>query len=467
MKITFYGAAREVTGSKHLLETDQGKKILLDCGQFQGKGLETQEQNKALPFPPASIDHIILTHAHIDHSGLIPYMYRNGFNGSVICTNATRDLCAIMLADSGKIQEQDTNTFNKRRAKHGLPPVEPLYTMADGVACLQLFISVASDRKFRIDDNTTIKFTNNGHMLGSSVVNIDLTTKDGSKKTIAYTGDIGRPTDQLLKSPDPFPQADILIAESTYGDRLHASMSESEEDFFNVVQDTIVRKKGKLIIPAFSVGRTQEIVYTLNNLYNEKRLPQVDVYVDSPLSVNATNIFRLHTECFNDKFKDSLLTDPDPFGFNSLFYISSKEDSIRLNDIKKPIIIISSSGMMDAGRVKHHLANNISDPANTVLIVGYCAPSTLGARIGRGDKKVSIHGVEHMVNADIRKIESYSGHGDYKEMGEYLACQDPSKLKKVFLVHGEYETQLTYSKYLETKGFSNISIPSLGEAFEL
>jgi metallo-beta-lactamase family protein len=466
MKLTFYGAAREVTGSKHLLETDNGKKILLDCGEFQGKGLETRDDNKALPFNPASIDHIILTHAHIDHSGLIPYIYHNGFTGSVICTNATRDLCAIMLADSGKIQEHDTNMFNKKRAKKGLPPIEPLYTQADAVACMSLFISVAYDRKFRIDDNISVRFTNTGHMLGSAVVNIELKTNNGVK-TIAYTGDIGRPVNRILKSPDPFPQADILITESTYGDRLHPTINESDEELFNVVQDTCVRKKGKLIIPAFSVGRTQEIVYALNNLYNQQRLPKVDTYVDSPLSVNATNIFRLHTECFNEKIRDVMLTDPDPFGYNSLFYISSKEDSMKLNDIKNPVIIISSSGMMEAGRVKHHLANSISDPNNTILIVGYCAPTTLGARIGRGEKMVSIFGVQYMVNADIRKIEAFSGHGDYKEMSDYISCQDPSKLQKVILVHGEYETQLTYSKYLETKGFRNILIPARGETIEL
>jgi metallo-beta-lactamase family protein len=466
MKITFYGAAREVTGSKHLLETDNGKKILLDCGEFQGKGLETQDLNKALPFAPASIDHIILTHAHIDHSGLIPYMYRNGFTGSVICTNATRDLCSIMLPDAGKIQEQDTMTFNKKREKKGLPSSEPLFTQADAVACMSLFISVGYDRKFHIDDNISVKFTNSGHMLGSAVVNIDVKTNDGIK-TIAYTGDIGRPINRILKSPDPFPQADILLTESTYGDRLHPTMAQSDEELYNVVQDTCVRKKGKLIIPSFSVGRTQEIVYALNNLYNQNRLPKVDTYVDSPLSVNATNIFRLHTECFNEGIKNVMLTDPDPFGYNSLFYISSKEDSMKLNDIKGPVIIISASGMMEAGRVKHHLANNISDPKNTVLIVGYCSPTTLGARIGRGDKMVSIFGIQHMVNADIRKIEAYSGHGDYKEMGEYISCQDPSKLQKLILVHGEYKTQLTYSKYLETKGFKNILIPDKGETIEL
>jgi len=466
MKITFYGAAREVTGSKHLIETDNGKKILLDCGEFQGKGLETRDLNKALPFDPPAIDHIILTHAHIDHSGLIPYMYHNGFKGSVICTNATRDLCSIMLADSGKIQEQDTETFNKKRAKKGLPPIEPLYTQADAIACMNLFISVAYDRKLRVDDQTSVKFTNSGHMLGSAVVSIEVKTNNGIKK-IAYTGDIGRPVNRILKSPEPFPQADVLIAESTYGDRLHPAIIQSDEELYNVVQDTCVRKKGKLIIPAFSVGRTQEIVFALNNLYNQGRLPKVDTYVDSPLSVNATNIFRLHTECFNKSIKDVMLTDPDPFGYNSLFYITSKEDSIKLNDIKQPVIIISASGMMEAGRVKHHLANSISNPNNTVLIVGYCAPATLGARIGRGDKKVSIHGVEYAVNADIRKIEAFSGHGDYKEMSEYLKCQDPSKLEKLILVHGEYNTQLTYSKYLESQGFKNIHIPDKGETIEL
>lgn len=466
MKLTFHGAAREVTGSKVLVETEHGKNILLDCGQFQGRGLETEEENRAVFFPPASIDHIILTHAHIDHSGLIPFVYRNGFSGSVVCTNATRDLCSIMLADSGKIQEYDTQTFNKKRARKGLPPVEPLYTQADGVASLKLFISVGYDRKFRIDEYTTVRFTTTGHMLGSGVVTLELMEKDGIKR-LAYTGDIGRPVNRILKHPEPFPQADFLITESTYGDRLHPSLKESEEELYKVVYETCVVKKGKLIIPAFSVGRTQEIVYSLNNLYNAKRLPQVDIYVDSPLSVNATNIFRLHTECFNEDVRTVMLTDPDPFGFNSLFYITSKEDSIKLNDIKKPVIIISSSGMMEAGRVKHHLANNIADPKNTVLAVGYCAPNTLGARLLRGEKEVSIHGTRYPVNADIKKIESFSGHGDYKEMGDYISCQDPKSLQKVFLVHGEYETQNTYSKYLRSRGFGNIQIPAKGESFTI
>ncbi len=464
MKITFIGAAREVTGSKTLIETDKGKRILLDCGVFQGKGLETEAMNRDLPFHPASIDHIILTHAHIDHSGLIPYMYKNGFNGSVVCSNATRDLCAIMLADSGFIQEHDTKNFNKRRVKKGLPPVDPLYTKEDAVACMELFIGVPSGRKFRIDDETTVRFTHTGHMLGSGVANIE-TGVGERKKRIAYTGDIGRPVDKILVPPAPFPQADILITESTYGDRLHTTRKDADEILLRIVKETCVIKKGKLIIPAFSVGRTQEIVYSLNNLYNEGRLPRINIFVDSPLALNATNIFRLHPECFNKEILEVMETDPDPFGFNTLRYVRSAEESKSLNEMKEPAIIISASGMMEAGRVKHHLANNISKSSTTILGVGYCAPSTLGARILRGDDKVSIHGVIYNVEADVEKIDSFSGHGDYNEMTSFISCQDKSKLQNVFLVHGELPVQEKYREHLKGEGFKNIEIPYSGESF--
>jgi len=465
MKIKFLGAAREVTGSKHLLTTNYGKQILLDCGVFQGKGLETDAMNRKLGFNPEKINHIVLTHAHIDHSGLIPYIYKLGFRGSVICTNATRDLCALMLADSGQIHEHDTITFNKKRHRQGLDPVEPLYTKADAVECMQLFIGVPYDRKFQIDQYTKLKFTNTGHMLGSGVVNIEI-SENGKTTRIAYTGDIGRPVNRILKPPQVFPQADFLIAESTYGDRLHVQNEEAEEELLNVVKETCVNKGGKLIIPSFSVGRTQEIVYSLNNLYNAGKLPKVDIYVDSPLSVDVTSVFRLHPECFNDDILHVMETDPDPFGFNSLFYIRKQEDSKKLNSIKKPCVIISASGMMEAGRVKHHLANNISDPKNTILAVGYCSPRTLGARILRGDKIVSIFGNKYEVKAEIRRIESFSGHGDYKEMINYLKCQDLSELQNTFLVHGEYETQLKYKSYLEEAGFKNIIIPGPGDEKE-
>ncbi len=464
MKIKFFGAAREVTGSKHLITTDSGKKLLLDCGMFQGKGLETDGMNRDLGFEPETIDHIILTHAHIDHSGLIPYMFKRGFRGSVVCTNATRDLCSIMLSDSGFIQEHDTYTFNKRRTKKGLPLITPIYTQKDAVASMNLFIGVPSDMNFRIDENIKVRFTSTGHMLGSGVANLQI-IENGQIKRIAYTGDIGRHVDPILAPPVPFPQADILITESTYGDRLHVDNIAAEEELLKILVNTCVSKGGKLIIPAFSVGRTQEIVFALNNFFNAGKLPRIDVFVDSPLAVNATTVFKMHAECFNSEFAKVLETDEDPFGFTGLSYITKVEDSKKLNDHKKPCIIISASGMAEAGRVKHHLANNISNPANTVLFVGYCAPATLGARIMSGVPEVSIHGTVYPVKAEIKKIESFSGHGDYKEMISFLSCQEKSALEKTFIVHGEYETQKKYVAELLKEGFSNIEIPDKRQEF--
>ena len=464
MKIKFIGAAREVTGSKHLITTDSGKTILLDCGMFQGKGLETDSLNRELMFDPSIVDHLILTHAHIDHSGLIPYMYRLGFRGSVICTSATRDLCAIMLSDSAFIQEHDTKTFNQRRAKKGLPLVTPIYTLSDATECMKLFIGVPYEMKFKIDDNLKVKFTNTGHMLGSGVANLEI-KENGELKRLSYTGDIGRPFSRILASPVPFPQADFLITESTYGDRLHKNQEDSENELLDVVVHTCVQKGGKLIIPSFSVGRTQEVVFSLNNFFNQGKLPKIDIFVDSPLSVNATDVFRLHPECFNGNILKVMEKDDDPFGFNSLFYITRVEDSKKLNDHKKPCVIISASGMMEAGRIKHHLANNISDSRNTVLAVGYCSPATLGARLLRGDKEISIHGSTYRVNADIRSIDSFSGHGDYSEMIDFLSCQDKSAIKKTFIVHGEYETQKKYAASLINEGYRNVEVPARGQEF--
>ena len=466
MKIQFLGAAREVTGSKHLLTTGSGKKILLDCGMFQGKGAETETMNRELGFDPVEIDHVILTHAHIDHSGLIPYIYKLGFRGSVVCTNATRDLCAIMLADSGRIHEGDINWINKQRAKKELPLLEPIYTEKEARACMELFIGVAYNRKFNIDGNFRVKFTNTGHMLGSSVVSLEI-TENGNTTRIGYTGDIGRPSSRILKSPDPFPHCDYLITEATYGNRLHPKLKEAEEDLLRVLIETCVKKKGKLIIPSFAIGRTQEIVYSLNNFFNEGKLPKVNIYVDSPLAVNATVIFRMYADSLNEDVREVMETDPDPFGFSSLFYITDVRDSKRLNSFPYPCVIISASGMMEAGRIKHHLANNISNPENTVLAVGYCAPNTLGARILRGDKIVRIFGEEHEVNADVERIEAFSGHADYNEMIHYISCQDKAKLKKVFLVHGESDSLEFYQQKLKEEGFENIEIPNMGDEFEL
>ncbi len=460
MKIQFFGAAREVTGSKHLITLDNGKKILLDCGMYQGKGMETDSMNRNLGFTPADIDFLILSHAHIDHSGLIPYIVKLGFKGKIITTHATRDLCAIMLADCGKIQEHDTEWFNKKRAKKGLPPVDPIYDAADAQIAMQYFIGVAYNAEYRVTKGVKVTFTDTGHLLGSSAVNLRI--KEGEKITnIAFTGDIGRPQNRILRSPQTFPQSDIIICESTYGDRLHESTVVAEDKLLQVIQRTCVEKKGKLIIPSFSVGRTQEVILSLNNFYNSGKLPRLKVYVDSPLSVNATNIFRLHKDCFNDRMVKLMETDPDPFGFNDLYFIKEVEDSKKLNDIQEPCIIISSSGMMEAGRVKHHLANSLAYSKNTVLAVGYCAPATLGAKLLNGAKEVSIFGTIHKVNADIEKLDSYSGHADYNEMIQYLGCQDKTKVQQLVLVHGDLKAQEFFRDKLTEQGYQNISIPEL------
>lgn len=466
MKLEFLGAAREVTGSKHLITTKKGTKILLDCGMYQGKGLETDEMNRDLGFDPKEIDFLILSHAHIDHSGLIPYIYKLGFNGTVLCTPATRDLCSIMLADAGRIQESDTMTFNKKRQAQGLPPVEPIYTLADAQACMHCFISVPYHKQFVIEGEVTIEFFDAGHILGSAMTYIEV--KEGRRKIkLGYTGDIGRYDKRILKDPEPFPQVDYLITESTYGDRLHTTLDNAEQELLMAVLDTCTKKKGKLIIPSFAIGRAQEIIYALDRLRNAKLLPDIDCFVDSPLSVNATNIMRLHTECFNDEISDYMKTDPDPFGFDRLQYIQSVEASKALNVRNKTCIIISASGMMEAGRVKHHLANNIDNPKTTILCVGYCEPKTLGAKIMRGDKSVSIFGRQYEVRADLRRIDSYSGHGDYNEMMNYISCQQKSRLKKIFLVHGEATTQDHYRDTLMEAGYKHVEIPERGDAVEL
>lgn len=467
MKVEFLGAAREVTGSKVLITTDKNKKILIDCGMYQGKGMETDSLNRNLGVEPGDINYLILSHAHIDHTGLVPYLYKQGFRGSVICTNATRDLCSIMLPDSGHIQELDIKWFNKKRARQGLPTTTPIYTVDDAEESLNLFISVAYNRRFYINDDINVKFTNSGHMLGSAVVNLEI-KENGQKKRIAYTGDIGRPFNYLLKAPQPFPQCDYLITESTYGNRIHEPQGTIEKELLDIVIHTCVEKRGKLIIPSFSVGRTQEIVFLLNNFYNEGKLPRIKVYVDSPLSVNATEVFRMNTDSMNDEVKQVMKHDDDPFGFSLLTYIKNVEESKALNDSKEPCIIISASGMAEAGRIKHHIANNISKPSTTILIIGYCSPTSLGARIqAPGLQEISIFGEFHAVNADIKRIEAFSGHGDYREMMAFLSCQDRELLRGLFLVHGEYESQQFYSERLKEAGYRNIQIPTLGESFEL
>ena len=492
MKIQFLGATREVTGSKHLITTESGHTILLDCGMYQGKGMETDAANRDLGFDPAKLDCVVLSHAHIDHSGLIPYIVKLGFKGDIYCTPATRDLCALMLADTAFIQEQDVRTYNKKidkqhphKEKGKKYFIEPLYTQRDVDKAMKHFVTYSYDRRFRLFDDVLLTFTNSGHMLGGAICSLEIYEEDKSSndfkqfqttsnnpkrwKRLTYTGDIGRKHCHILPEPQLFPQCDYLICESTYGDRLHDEQLVTEEELLGVVEDTCVYRKGQLLIPSFSVGRTQEIVYVLNQLYNDGRLPQIPVYVDSPMSTNATHIFRMYPEELSDEVRDTMRFDPDPFGFNTLRYITDINESKALNHKDEPCIIISASGMLEAGRIKHHVANHISDPRCTILIVGYCEPTTLGARIQQpGLQWISIFGQDRRIKAQITKIEGFSGHGDYREMIDYLTRSLAVKqVQRTFVVHGDLSAAEAYRDHLSDAGFSNISIPEKGEIVEL
>jgi len=466
MKITFFGAARTVTGSKHLIETTDGKRILLDCGLFQGLGDEGHALNRDLGFNASEVDYLVLSHAHIDHAGLIPLLVKQGFNGPIFCTPATEDLCRLMLEDSAYIQESDIRYINKRRRHQGRELLQPLYSVKDAEQSLKLFVKVPYRVAHSITEDIVLRFTDAGHILGSAVVNLEI-TENGVTRRIAFSGDIGRSHPNLIREPEPFPQCDVLITESTYGDKLHEEPIESVEHLLRIVEETCVKKQGKLIIPAFSVGRTQEIVYALDRLENEGRLPRIPVFVDSPLSTNATDIMRDNSDCFNDQVKEYMKTDADPFGFNKLTYIKEASQSKRLNNLKEPCIIISASGMAEAGRIKHHIANTIGKSENTILIVGHCEPQSLGGRLTEGATEVKIFGETHQVNARVEVLGSFSAHGDYKEMLEFLSCQEASVIERVFLVHGEYETQLKYKLRMQQAGFRNIEIPERGNTFEL
>ena len=468
MRIQFLGAAQEVTGSKHLITTDSGKTILLDCGMYQGKGMETDEANRELGFDPKDIHYLLLSHAHIDHSGLIPYIYSLGFRGKIYCTAATRDLCKLMLQDTAFIQEQDVRWYNKKMDRQNKPKIKPLFDMSHAQQVMKLFHTVDYDTPYRLDEEIQIQFTNSGHMLGSAVISVAI-TENGQTKRIAYTGDIGRLHSHILSTPQAFPQCDYLICESTYGNRLHEDTLVSEEQLLGIVEETCMYKKGKLLIPSFSVGRTQEIVYVLNELFNDGRLERVPVYVDSPLSANATEIFRRHAHTLNEQVQDTMRFDPDPFGFNGLRYITDVQQSKALNRSEQPCIIISSSGMLEAGRIKHHVSNHIDDPSTTILIVGYCTPSSLGARIQDPKLRfVSIFGYDHRIRAHVTKIEGFSGHGDYQEMIQYFtACQDAKQVQKVFIVHGEYTAQEAMKAHLQEAGFGEVAIPKKGEEFRV
>jgi metallo-beta-lactamase family protein len=460
MKIAFHGAARTVTGSKHLITLVNGKKYLLDCGLFQGMGKDTDRMNRYWGFEPETVDYLILSHAHIDHSGLIPKLVKDGFRGKIFCTPATKELAAVLLDDSAGIQESEVKYENKRRVAEGLPYLLPLYTTEDAMMALEYFEAVPYGEWFKIDENVSVQFTDAGHIIGSAAVHLKI-TENGNTRRLTFSGDVGRYRDMILRSPEEFSQADFILLESTYGNSLHDSHQTTPDQLLHWIEKACLHRKGKLIIPAFSVGRTQEILYALNQLELERRLPDLPYYVDSPLSVEATQIVKRYPAYFNKTIRKILETDNDPFGFKGLKFIKTVDESKLLNLKNGPMVIISASGMADAGRVKHHISNNIESSRNTILFSGYCEPHSLGGKLMAGRKEVKIYGVEHEVNAEIGSIRSMSAHGDYDDLCQFLACQDAKKVQRLFLVHGEYEVQQAFQERLQRKGFADVEIPDL------
>lgn len=469
MDITFYGAARTVTGSQHLIDVN-GYRILLDCGLYQGSRRESKERNRHLPFDAASIDTLILSHAHIDHSGNIPNLVKSGFNGDIISTFATRDLCNIMLRDSAKIQEQDIEYLNKKRRNDDLPPLEPIYTMDDALESLKLFLGIGYERPYHVAPGITLTFYDAGHVLGSAIVRLDIEDNaDGKTTRLVFSGDLGRAHRPILNDPVFIDEADVLILESTYGDREHPADQDTDHLLEDIIRDT-VKQGGKVIVPAFAIGRTQELVYRLNNLVENRDLPpDLQVYVDSPLAIDATGIFRAHPEAYDKETADVMMTDRDhdPFGFRMMHYTRTAQESKALNFLKSPAVIISASGMAEAGRILHHLKNNIEDPRNTILITGFQAPETLGRRIVDGNKRVKIFGEDYDVRARVVSLTGLSGHADRSELISWAGhLRQPPR--HTFLVHGEPEAAFALADHLRTQlGFRQVSVPELGQRFSL
>lgn len=464
---TSFGAAGRVTGSKHLIETPAGSRILLDCGLVQGEGPEGQELNRNFGFNPSSIDLVILSHAHIDHTGLLPRLVREGFRGDILCNPPTRDLCDLMLQDSAHIQTADLRFVNKRRASKGLSEIEPLYDESDVLETLKRFKPIADEAWTEIDAYTRLFLVPNAHILGSSCLHFEFLLEDGEKRTLTFTGDIGRPNDQILEGPFPIPQSDYIICESTYGDRLHAPSKDAKSELLHLIQRICVEKRGKIIIPAFSIDRTQEIVYLLDQLSHDGLLPSIRVYVDSPLSVKATQVMALHRECYNPQILDYITRDGDPFSFPNLTYISKVEDSKAINNSKEPSIIISASGMAEAGRIKHHIANNVSDARNAILLVGYATPFSLAGRLMLGEEEVRIFGENFPVKAEVHKLDNFSAHADRQEMIEFLKCQNPQQVKRLFLVHGDASSMQSFKSHLINEGFPDVLPAKHGVTYSL
>ena len=463
MEIRFFGAVRTVTGSMHLIAVN-GKQVLLDCGLYQGKRKEAFERNRNLPFDPKSLDAVVLSHAHIDHSGNLPSLVRYGYRGPVYATPATRDLCDIMLRDSAYLQKRDVEYVNKRRRRQGKNPFEPLYEIADVEQLLDQFHQVDYETPAEVADGVTITYHDAGHILGSALTRIDA-RENGSTHRILFTGDLGRADMPILRDPVVVHDPQILITESTYGDRVHPPRKDVQTKLGDLVNE-VCKRRSKLIIPAFSVGRTQQLVYFLDDLYNEHEICELPVYVDSPLSTRATRVHQKHPECFDEEALDRLHSGDTPFSFGRLRYITDAEDSKRLNGRPGPMVIISASGMCEGGRILHHLKNNVGDPDNIILFVGYQAEHTLGRYLVEGRRPFRIFGEEHDVRARIEKINALSAHADRNELlGYFRAMEAP--LERAFVVHGEVKQAEALADGMRDMGIPNVVVPDIGHVATL
>jgi metallo-beta-lactamase family protein len=447
MQIQFLGATRTTTGSMYRLEINR-QQVLLDCGLYQGRRAESIERNRTFPFDPAKLSAVVLSHAHLDHCGNLPNLCRQGFHGSIYCTFGTRDLASIMLEDSAMVQRADAEFVSRKRLKQNLPPVEPLYSPTDAEKAVRQFVSLNYDRPITIADGLTVTFRDAGHILGSAQVVLDA-RENGRQFRYLFTGDLGRGNDEILRDPVAVEEVDFLQIESTYGNRDHTAKSLAKDEVARLVKETLAQT-GKVIIPSFSVGRTQQIVYTLHQLTDEKVLPKLPIFVDSPLSVNATEVYRLHPECFNDAIYQYLREKANPFGMENLTYIRELAHSVALNNLREPAIIISASGMCEAGRIRHHLKNHIGDARNLILFIGYCAENTLGAQILAGNPAVNIFGEPHPVRARVASIDSFSGHADRQELLRYLH-RLTGPLRQIFVIHGEESQSLAFADLLRTE----------------
>ena len=467
MRLTFCGAAQEVTGSMHLLEVNN-RRILLECGMYQGRRSETYERNLHFPFDPASIDAVVLSHAHIDHSGNLPNLVKQGFSGNIWCTAATRNLCTYMLMDSGYIQEQDAAYLNKQKKESGEPEIQPLYTQADAQATLGQFVGVGIHRPVPAADGVEATFYNASHILGAAQVALEIREHaTGKHWRLVFSGDIGREEISILNPPENLETADIIIMESTYGDRLHGTYESARRRLRDVVNRT-AKRRGKVIIPAFAVGRTQEIVYALNQLDADGDIPELPIVVDSPLAVNATDVFRMHPEAWSKEVQQFLTEDSrrSPFDFDNLEYVRDVRRSKQLNSMSGPAIIISASGMAENGRILHHLKHSIEGKENTVLLVSFMAEHTLGRRLKDGADRVRIFGEEYEVRADVESIDGYSAHADQTGLVRWVQGFDRNRLQSVFLVHGEPNPMRTLAGLIDGDVTGAIETPVRNQSYD-